>query len=57
MEENNFEQKINCTVHSCKFNDQGGQKCNLHQIIVEPIENCNTKKSDESYCGSYEYKK
>lgn len=57
MEEDNFEQKINCTVHSCKFNDKDGQKCNLHQIVVEPIENCNTKKSDESYCGSYEYKK
>ena len=52
--ENNY-QKINCTVHTCKFNDTQCQKCNLQQIVVEPMQNCQTKQADESMCGSYEY--
>ena len=51
--ENN--QKINCTVNSCKFNNCQKQECNLKQIIVEPTQGCNTRKSDESMCSSYEY--
>lgn len=47
-------QKINCTVESCKFNNTEKQKCELKQIIVTPTNNCNTKNCDESMCGSYE---
>lgn len=47
-------QKINCTVESCKFNNQEKQKCELKQIIVTPTNNCNTMNCDESMCGSYE---
>ncbi len=50
MEEN---QKINCTVGSCKFNDYEKQKCQLQQIVVTPIEGTNTKQPDESMCSSY----
>ena len=50
MEKN---QKINCTVTSCKYNDEGCQECKLEQIIVTPIVGCNTKQSDESMCSSY----
>ena len=51
--ENNYQQKINCTVHTCKYNDTQYQKCTLQQIIVEPTQNCNTQQADESMCGSY----
>lgn len=50
MEKN---QKINCTVTSCKFNNTDRQECNLEQIIVTPIIGCNTKQADESMCSSY----
>lgn len=46
-------QKINCTVTSCKHNDGQRQECKLEQIIVTPIIGCNTKQSDESMCSSY----
>lgn len=49
-------QKINCTVTSCKYNEGGTQECSLEQIMVTPIQNCNTAKPDESMCGSYENK-
>ena len=48
-------QKINCTVESCKYNNADKQKCELHQIVVAPIPNCDTKKCDESMCSSYEH--
>lgn len=54
MEKN---QKINCTVSSCKYNKRGEQECSLGQIIVTPIENCDTKQADESMCSSYRNKK
>ncbi len=47
-------QKINCTVGSCKYNDEQRQQCMLEQIIVEPILGCDTKEPDESMCSSYE---
>lgn len=48
-------QKINCTVHSCAFNNTEHKICNLETIIVEPCKTCNTgKPSEESMCGSYE---
>ena len=48
-------QKINCTVNSCKYNDCDTEECTLKQIIVEPIQDCETCTPDESMCGSYEY--
>ena len=42
-----MEQKINCTVTSCKYNKQD-KICGLKEIIV-------TENTDESMCGSYEY--
>ncbi len=48
-------QKINCTVGSCKYNDNQRQECQLKQIIVEPVQGCETKKPDESMCSSYDY--
>ena len=48
-------QKINCTVESCKYNNNENQMCELKQIVVAPMPNCDTKKSDESMCASYQY--
>lgn len=47
-------QKISCTVESCKYNDNSGC-CVLNQIKVTPIDNCDTKQPDESMCSSYKY--
>lgn len=52
MEKN---QKISCTVGSCKYNDKADGRCTLNEIIVTPTKGCNTKKSDESKCSSYKY--
>lgn len=52
----NENQKINCTVESCKYNIIGKKLCSLEQIVVTPIPNCNTGKPDESQCSSYENK-
>ncbi len=54
MEKN---QKINCTVASCKYNNEQAQECKLEQIIVTPIVGCNTKQADESMCSSYRNEK
>lgn len=50
-------QKINCTVGSCKYNNTDSKECILNQIVVTPMQDCNTKKADESMCSSYEYEK
>ena len=50
------DQKINCTVTSCKYNEEGRQECSLKQIVVTPVENCDTKQPDESMCSSYKKK-
>ncbi len=51
------EQRINCTVGSCTFNDEKEQKCSLKEIFVEACTGCNTGiASEESMCGSYENK-
>ena len=50
--ENN--QKINCTVQSCKYNNVKQQICELNSIMVTPKQNVNTGKPDESECSSYE---
>ena len=46
-------QKINCTVESCKYNNGKKKECELKQIIVTPVEGCETKQPDESMCSSY----
>lgn len=48
------EQKINCTVESCKFNDGNNNKCILKQITVTPVDDVETELPDESMCSSYE---
>ena len=51
-------QKINCSVHSCAFNDKHQQICQLDEIKVAPCSSCNNGKAeDESMCGSYEQRK
>lgn len=50
MEEN---QRINCSVSSCKYNNQKDQLCQLKQIVVTPIQGIETKQADESMCSSY----
>ena len=52
MEKN---QKINCTVGSCKYNNKQNSKCTLQTIQVEPIVNRDTMKADESMCASYKH--
>ena len=47
-------QKINCEVHSCKYNGQEKCICMLNNITVKPCKNCASGKTDESKCGSYE---
>ncbi len=47
MEKN---QKINCTVNSCKYNNYDDSECTLKQITVVPIEECETCTPDESMC-------
>ncbi len=50
-------QKINCTVGSCKYNNMDNKECTLKQIKVTPMQDCHTKKADESMCSSYEFDK
>lgn len=50
-------QKINCTVATCKYNNQQKEKCTLESIHVAPIKNMNTEAADESMCASYENEK
>ena len=51
MEEN---QKINCTVESCVYQDGKTKRCTLQAIYVIPVTNYGTGNTDESMCGSYE---
>lgn len=46
-------QKINCTVASCRYNNHEKAKCTLEAIHVAPIQNMNTELADESMCASY----
>ncbi len=48
-------QKINCTVSSCRYNNQEKGKCTLQAIHVAPIDDMNTETADESMCASYEF--
>ena len=47
-------QKINCTVNSCAYNDPNKCLCELNAIMVTPKQNVNTGNPDESECSSYE---
>lgn len=47
-------QKINCTVESCVYQDEKNKRCTLQAIEVMPKADCSTRKADESMCGSYE---
>lgn len=47
-------QKINCTVKSCVYQDDQTKRCTLQAINVMPTQDCKTKQADESMCGSYE---
>lgn len=50
-------QKIKCTVESCKFNNCNDSLCELSQIEVKSCPGCSSgKASDESMCGSYKNK-
>lgn len=53
MEKN---QKINCTVTSCKYNNGQTQDCTKEVIIVTPTKNNNTGTPTESKCSSYKDK-
>ena len=48
-------QKINCTVESCKYNDDKEHQCILEAIQVTPIKGNDSKQPDESMCASYKY--
>ena len=50
-------QKIHCTVGTCKYNETNQNLCRLQAIQVEPTKNCNTKQPEESMCSSYIYGK
>lgn len=53
----NKNQKINCNVCSCKFNNEASNVCELEEILVAPCKGCNNGKAkDESMCDSYECK-
>ena len=50
-------QKIKCTVDSCKFNNCEDSLCELNQIEVMACSGCSSgNASDESMCGSYKNK-
>lgn len=49
------QQKINCTVESCKYNNCKSKVCELDSIIVTPKQDVHTTNPDESECSSYEY--
>lgn len=50
MEKN---QKINCTVGSCIYQDKNSKSCTLQAINVVPTPNVKSSQTDESMCGSY----
>jgi len=52
MEKN---QKINCSVESCGYNNKGSNECTLKQIDIEPVYEMETGEPDESMCSNYKY--
>lgn len=52
-----YNQKIKCTVESCRFNNCDNSLCELNQIEVKACPGCsNGTPADESMCGSYRVK-
>ena len=49
-------QKINCTVYSCAFQNRSTCTCSLKDITVKACFDCDTKTPEESMCGSYKCK-
>lgn len=50
-------QKINCTVESCKYHNCNYNVCELNQIEVQACPDCSDGRAqDESMCGSYSCK-
>lgn len=49
-------QKINCTVSSCEYNDCDSKMCELKQIEVQACQGCASGTPEESMCGSYKHK-
>jgi hypothetical protein len=47
-------QKINCTVESCIYQDDETKRCTLKEIAVKPKQNSYSRQIDESMCGNYE---
>ena len=41
-------QKIHCTVETCKYNEKNQNLCKLQAIQVEPTKNCDTNKSNRT---------
>ena len=55
--ENCCNQKIKCTVESCKYNNCDDRMCELKQIEVQACQGGSTgMPADESMCGSYKCK-
>lgn len=53
----NSNQKINCSVVSCRYNDVNSKMCELNQIEVKSCPGCSTGNAeDESMCGNYKNK-
>lgn len=51
MQENN--QKIKCTVCSCKYNGIEDCICNLNEITVAPFPDTTSRSKDETICSNY----
>lgn len=50
-------QKIHCSVGSCKYNDITVQECKLKDINIMPNTNVNTGNEKETMCVSYKNNK
>lgn len=51
------DQRIECTVKSCKYNKEAQSLCDLSAIKVDPCNNGSTgSPKDETLCASYDCK-
>ena len=46
-------QKIKCTVCSCKYNGIEDCQCQLEQITVRPYPDDQSRNPDETICSNY----
>ena len=46
-------QKIKCTVCSCKYNGIEDCQCQLEQITVRPYPDDQSRNHDETICSNY----